>query len=161
MLGIYAIVQVVVCLMVSSQNLPSLGILFETIRKSRSDFLMFTMIFQLMFIALIVMFHLLFGLHLEVFSEVLGTSLTLLQMMFGEYDYSAMYRSNPTMAAGVFLIFVYVFYFLIMYMYVTIVTRTYNKLRAKKLFISEAMARIITNRVKNIIYNWYCLIFFQ
>ena len=83
---------------------------------------------------------------------------TIIQMCFGKLDYRKMFISDPGSAAVVFVIFVYVFYFMMRYMYLAIVTRTYITLRKKKLFISEAMARILGNKLKTQMRNWKNLI---
>ena len=65
--------------------------------------IMFTLIFQILFLGMVVTCHILFGLHTSFFSRIVSAYQTLLQMMFGEYDYSTMYEANPTAAAIVFL----------------------------------------------------------
>ena len=70
------------------------------------------------------------------------------QMVFGNLDYRTMYLANSGTSAVIFIVFVYTFYFMFIYMYLAIVTRSYIALRKKKLFISEAMARILGNKLK-------------
>ena len=134
--------------MVSSQNLPSLGVLFYIIEKSKSDMIMFTLIFMFLLFDINVICHTLFGFHSENYSDIFITLSTTTQMLFGRLDYKTMYDSNPGVSAMIFIVFVYIFYFMLMYMYLAIVTRTYITMRKKKFFVSEAMARILGNNLK-------------
>ena len=158
-LGVQSIVIVVNFLMISSENIPNLGVLFETIERSRSDIIFFTMIFLFLYFAIAVICNALFGLHDETFSSMFYSCFTIVQMCFGKLDYRRMFDADSGSAAVVFVIFVYVFYFMLRYMYLAIVTRTYITLRKKKLFVSEAMARLLWNRLKTQMRNWWNLIF--
>ena len=120
---------------------------------------MFTMIFIFLCSAIVVICHVIFGLQEETFTTIFFSYFTIMQMTFGKLDYRAMFDADSGSAAIVFVIFVYTFYFLFRYMYLAIVTRTYIELRKKKLFISEAMARILGNRLKSQMRNWLNLIF--
>ena len=60
-LGLYGMDQVLNFLLVAAGNFPSLGILFETIGRSRFDMLSFTMVVMLLFLTFVSLCYLLFG----------------------------------------------------------------------------------------------------
>lgn len=82
-------------------------------------------------------------------------------MVLGQTEYEGMYEANSEVAAIVFVVFVFFFCFFCMFMYTAIITRTYNKIRETKLFISEAMARIIIRESKEKFWQWFNLITFR
>ena len=160
-LGLYGITQVFNFLLICSRNLPSLGIVFETAKRSRSDIIMFTMIFQFLFISMVIACHLMFGMRSVLFADLQNCYMTCLRMMFGEYFYDKMYAADPVSSAFTFFLFTIFFSFLCLYMYIAIITRTYAKIRAQRLFISEAMARITLEKFKTTLNNWTNLILFR
>ena len=60
-LGLYAMNQVLNFLLVAAENFPSLGILFETMNRSKHDMCCFTTIIMLLFMSFVTTCNMLFG----------------------------------------------------------------------------------------------------
>lgn len=87
MMGIIAILQCLNFLLVASNYVPSLGILFETLSRAKRDILTFTMIVILVFVVSSVACTLLYGDRMEVFKTLSSSLITNFQMFFGEIPY--------------------------------------------------------------------------
>jgi len=159
LLGIQVITIYLTLLMLASQRLPSLGILGETIYSSRGDLLVFTLMVTLCLFMMIVACNALFGSREFLFHTLSQSFMTNIQMMLGVFPYQEMYNANYKVAAVIFLFCVFFFVFFVMSMYTAIMIRTYNKLRPKKFFVSEAIARILWKDTREQAKNLLNLIF--
>ena len=105
-----------------------------------SDIFIFTTITFLIFSVFVVIVFVSFGEHNYSFSSTGRSILACFQMFLGEFPYSAMYKSDPSVSAIVLILFVVIMNFMVLNMYTAIVIRTYNKLQARQLFLGESMA---------------------
>ena len=153
--------QVLNFLLVAALAFPSLGILFETMSRSKHDMCYFTTIVMFLFMSFVATCNMLFGYRASAFSNIPQSSFTCLQMMFGEYFYRAMFEADPEISAFIFVVFVYIFTFVTINMYIAIVMRTYIKLREHKMYLSQAMARLFYNETKTNLLNIFNLLFCQ
>ena len=78
----------------------------------------------------------LFGYRAGAFSNIPQSASTCLQMIFGEYFYTIMFKADSEVSAFIFVVFVYIFTFVTINMYIAIVMRTYVKLREQKMYLS-------------------------
>mmetsp|Transcript_99554 Transcript_99554/g.136800 ORF Transcript_99554/g.136800 Transcript_99554/m.136800 type:complete len:141 (+) Transcript_99554:474-896(+) len=134
-----------ICLMFTmllalASRFPALGILFETIWISKRDMLYFTLLVILLVMGAQSIGYSVFGAQTNLFQNMALSILTLLEMMNGFFYYDEMYEANPQISAVYFLIFVLYFCVFVRSMYTAIVIRNYNRLRQRKLLITEAMA---------------------
>jgi len=142
-MGIIAILQCLNFLLVASNYVPSLGILFETLSRAKRNIFSFTMCVIIFFFCGSVACTLLYGDRMEVFKTLSSSLITNFQMFFGEVPYEEMYKVNSVASAVHFVSFVFVFFFFVMNIYTAIIVQTYQKLRRKKFLLSAAMWRII------------------
>lgn len=108
---------------------------------------------------MVVACHTLFGEKEITFSKINMAYLTCSQMVFGELQYSKMYKADPKVAAIVFVLFVIFFCFLCLNMYKAIVIEKYNELRMRKLLLSEALAKVQFMELISTIKSWIRLLF--
>ena len=141
-------------LLIASDVLPSLGILFRTIEKSMADIFVFTTICLLMFAVFVVIMHVSFGEHNYQFSSVSMSMVACFQMLLGEFPYTEMYLADSKIAAIVLIIFVVIMNFMVLNMYTAIVIRTYNKLQERQLFLGESMAHIVKKHAEKKAIHW-------
>ena len=151
--------QVLNFLLVAALNFPSLGILFETMSRSKHDMCYFSSIVMFLFMSFVATCNMLFGYRSSAFSSIPQSTFTCLQMMFGEYFYSTMFNADKEIAAFIFVIFVYIFTFVTLNMYIAIVMRTYIKLWDHKMVVSQAMARIFYKDKKENLRKIFNLLF--
>ena len=104
--------------------------------RSKHDMCCFTTIIMLLFMSFVTTCNMLFGYQAAAFSSIPQSTFTCLQMMFGEYFYTTMYRADSEVSAFIFVVFVYTFTFVTINMYIAIVMRTYLKLREQKMYLS-------------------------
>ena len=103
--------------------------------------------------------NMLFGYRAGAFSNIPQSASTCLQMIFGEYFYTIMFKADSEVSAFIFVVFVYIFTFVTINMYIAIVMRTYVKLREQKMYLSQAMARLFWNQTKTNLLNIFNLLF--
>ena len=94
LLGASAIFQVLNFLLVASNNVPSLGILFETLSRAKKNLCYFTMLVLLVFVCSVVSCYILFGSNKKDFSTFSQSMLTNFQMVFGDVPYTDLYEAN-------------------------------------------------------------------
>lgn len=94
LLGASAIFQCLNFLLVASNAIPSLGILFETLSRAKRNLFYFTMLVLLVFVCSIVSCYILFGSNKQTFSTFSESMITNFQMVFGDVNYTAMHEAN-------------------------------------------------------------------
>ena len=141
-------------LLIASDILPSLGILFRTIEKSMNDIFVFSTICLLMFSVFVVITFVSFGEHNYQFSSISLAMVACFQMLIGEFPYTDMYKADPSIAGIVLVIFVIIMNFMVLNMYTAIVIRTYNKLQERQLFLGESMAHILKKKAEKKARDW-------
>jgi hypothetical protein len=134
-------------LRVLTASFPSFGVLFDTIRFSKTDLFCLFIAVLILTQASVVMCMILFGQTSESYAFPSYATMTLFRMVFGEFDYKHLeadtsYKSK-LVAALFFFPFMLVFFFIVMNMFAAIVMRTYDNLRVKRQLVTEAMAMLM------------------
>ena len=153
-IGIFVIIQMLNLLLIASDILPSLGILFRTIEKSMADIFVFSTICLLMFSVFVVIVYVSFGEHNYQFSEISMAMVACFQMLLGEFPYTAMYKADSYISGIILVLFVVIMNFMMLNMYTAIVIRTYNKLQERQLFLGESMAHIVKKHAEKKAVYW-------
>ncbi|ELU06540.1 hypothetical protein CAPTEDRAFT_185815 [Capitella teleta] len=107
-----------------------MGVLASTLRYAAKSLFMFGIMFMIVFMAYAMFFYLIYFMELINFSNIIFTMETLLQMLVGKFNFSAMQLSSPVLGPLFFFCYVVTVYYILINMFLTILSEAFSAVRA-------------------------------
>ena len=106
-----------------------IGILASTLRYAAKSMFMFGIMFGIVFMAYAMFFYLIYFMELINFYSLISTVETLLQMLVGKFNFSAMQMSSPVLGPLFFFCYVVTVYYILVNMFLTILSEAFTVVR--------------------------------
>ena len=107
----------------------SMGVLYQTLNQCSKDLKSFCIVFTIVFLSFVQMFHLIFGLHMQDFGSFVNSAETTFGMVTGKFDFDAMVKASPLLGPLVFFIFVLIASIVLINIFLTLIISAFETVK--------------------------------
>ena len=146
---------------VLKNKFPSFGVIFDTIRKSKRDFINFCIFTIIILFGFVLFGNLAFGPRHSMLSTIQGAFDTLFIIILSQVNYDDLYIANPLLSPIYLILYSIFFFFVLKNLFLVMTISMYRSIKQRNYLILQAKAEIAKEETKNFFVNLMNLLLFR